>query len=70
MINKDARSLRDFINTSYWENPEDAIGDIRKYMSDHPYLRIWYKNGTYKDVPKSQAWEFENDPDWDRTEEE
>lgn len=31
--------------------------------------RIWYKDGTYKDVPTDHAWEYENDPDWDHTEE-
>lgn len=30
--------------------------------------RIIYKDGDYKDVPDEAAWEFENDPDYERTE--
>jgi hypothetical protein len=30
--------------------------------------RVWYKDGSYIDVPSNAAWEYENDPDWDRTE--
>ena len=30
--------------------------------------RIYYKDGTYKEVKSDQAWEYENDPDWERTE--
>lgn len=30
--------------------------------------RLHYKNGTFKDVDDSQSWEYENDPDWERTE--
>ena len=26
-------SLEEFINNNYWENPEDAIGDIRKFIT-------------------------------------
>lgn len=31
--------------------------------------RIIYKDGTSKDVSDESAWEFENDPDYERTEE-
>ncbi len=30
--------------------------------------RIWYEDGCYIDVEAKYAWEYENDPDWVRTE--
>ncbi len=30
--------------------------------------RIWYADGSYIDVSAQSAWEYENDPDWVRTE--
>lgn len=30
-------------------------------------VRVWFRNGTYKDVLASHAWEYENDPDYERT---
>jgi hypothetical protein len=28
-------NVEEFINHHYWENPEDAIGDIRKFITEH-----------------------------------
>lgn len=30
--------------------------------------RIFYKDGTFKDVPNDSSWEYENDPNWLKTE--
>ncbi len=30
--------------------------------------RIYYKSGSWKDVEDNCAWEYENDPYWERTE--
>ena len=32
-------------------------------------VRLWYKDGTYMDVDRRYAQEYECDPEWDRTEE-
>ena len=29
--------------------------------------RIYYKSGSWKDVEDSQAWEYEDDPYWEKT---
>ena len=34
-IKWEAKTLLAFIKESYWENPEDAIGDIRKWITLH-----------------------------------
>ena len=30
--------------------------------------RVWYTDESFIDVPADCAWEYENDPDWERTE--
>ena len=39
-------------------------------MSDQPTddVKLWFKDGTYMDVEKKIAEQFETQPDWDRTE--
>ncbi len=53
MIKQDAKNLEEFVRNSYWENPEDAIEDIRKFITQNPIpqeiLRIrdeWGSNWT------------------------
>lgn len=31
-------------------------------------VRLWYKDGTYMDVTEEYAVYYENDPEWDHTE--
>lgn len=31
-------------------------------------VRLWFKDGTYMDVDQNRAWEYESQPDYDRTE--
>lgn len=38
-------------------------------MANPPHMRrVWYKDGTYMDVQRMHAWEYEGDPEWDHTE--
>lgn len=30
-------------------------------------VRVYYKDGTFIDVGYEHAWEYENDPEWNRT---
>lgn len=38
-INWDHQTLEAFVDSNYWHNAEDAIGDIRRYIANHKHRR-------------------------------